>query len=381
LITYYPIDTLYILLTEKAENGIPQGATESNWQVLQKLLAGKVELIPIRIPDGNSSSDIWTIFEKLTECLKDQDRVIFDITLGFRSLPILALIVVTFLRVVRQVKIEGLIYGAFEARNADNETPIFDLMPIVSLLEWTTATDQFIKTGNAQALATLLQDTQDEQLQELSININSIAQGLELLRPFAVMQEAVKLGDKINVTSSDIVQKVPPFMTLLKRIEQEYGDFALADPLERVNFQSSLCKQLKIIKWYLAKEQIVQALSLTREWLPSFLCYHFNLDILDKYHREEMEFLLSGGTQKDSAGNVIKQSPYLDAWAAIDKKKTKPLRTLWNGDLSLANLRNDVLHAGHRKNAKSAKKIIETTALIVQELDKISQSWDLFRAC
>ena len=55
-----------------------------------------------------------------------------------------------------KVQIEGLIYGAFDAKTNENKTPIFDLLPIVSLLEWTTATDQFIKTGNGQALASLL---------------------------------------------------------------------------------------------------------------------------------------------------------------------------------------------------------------------------------
>ncbi|MBD2137688.1 TIGR02221 family CRISPR-associated protein [Anabaena sp. FACHB-1237] len=380
LVEFYKPETLYVLLTDTAAKGIPDNETESSWTTLQNKLADKVDLQPImNIPEGHTTSDIWKLFQMLTDCLQDGDRVLFDITNGFRSLPVLALIAVSYLRVVRQVQIEGLIYGAFDAKSNDNKTPIFDLLPIVSLLEWTTATDQFLKTGNAQALAGLLHNG-DPSTEDLANNIDKIAQGLQLLRPIDVMQQSALLPEKITTASSTISQSLPPFTTLLKRVENDYGKFALKSPTEyTISPQSSLIRQLRMVEWYAEKGQIVQALSIAREWLPSLLCYHFNIDPqVERPNRSEMELLLNGGTgQKDSQGNRY-ISPYLEQYkASIPQEKRTQLSNLWSNTYRLANLRNDVLHAGFRKNPQGAEYIIQQTKQIVEELRNIAQVWDL----
>ena len=373
LVELYSPDTLYVLLTKTAETGIPDGETESIWNTLNNKLASKVNLQPIKnVPEGHSNDDIWKLFGMLTDCLEDGDCVLFDITNGFRSLPVLALVAVTYLRVVRQVEIKGLIYGAFDAKTSDNKTPIFDLLPIVSLLEWTSATDLFIKTGNGEALSTLLQ-SEETTIQNLATSIQGIAQGLQLLRPMDVMRESATLPDRISDAASSVSISTPQFAALLGRIKEDYSTFGLQNPTDYQNYpQSSLLRQLKMVEWYAAKGQTVQALSMAREWLPSLLCYHFKLDPLDKENREEMELLLNGGKTKDG-----KESKYLDDWSKLSRDKKKPLNKLWGGDFNLANLRNDVLHAGFRKNPKNAQDILEQTQNIIKELQNIAQKWNL----
>lgn len=383
LVEFYKPETLYVLLTKTVETAIPRGATETNWNVLQRLLADKVNLQPIyNVPEENNTDDIWKLFEILTNCLQPNDRVVFDITHGFRSLPVLALIAVSYLRVVRNVKIEGLVYGAWEARNKEtNESPTFDLMPIVSLLEWTTSTDQFIKTGNGQALASLLHNS-NPKTEHLANSINDIAQGLRLLRPMDVMREAALLPNHIAEATPIVSQSIPPFATLLGRVEKDYSNFGLINPDEYVlSAKASLLRQLEMIEWYTEKGQTVQALSLAREWLPSLLCYHFQLDPLDKKIREDMELLLSGGkTPPDAQGNK-RESPRLEQYkSSIPKKKRKQLNNLWGGqNFNLSNLRNDVLHSGFRKNPKNAEDIIHQTEKIIQELQAIALAWDLVK--
>ncbi|MBG1271170.1 TIGR02221 family CRISPR-associated protein [Nostoc sp. WHI] len=378
LVEFYKPDTLYVLLTKTAETGIPDNENESSWETLKNRLAGKVNLQPItNVPEGHTNADIWKLFEKLTDCLQENDCVLFDITNGFRSLPVLALIAISYLRVVRQVQIEGLIYGAFDAKTNDNKTPIFDLLPIVSLLEWTTATDQFIKTGNGQLLANLLYSS-DPIAQNLAISIERIAQGLQLLRPMDVIQEAAILPQRIAAAAPIVSQSVPPFATLLGRVEKDYGNFGLAIPTDyQICPQALLLRQLKMVEWYATKGQIVQALSMAREWLPSLLCYHFQLDPLDKVSRDEMELLLSGGKIKDKDGNTIKESLYLEQWSSVPNKKKKQVNRLWGGEFNLANLRNDVLHAGFRKNPKNAEDILQQTEAIIKELQSVAEVWGL----
>ena len=377
LVEFYQPQTLYVLLTPTAE--------AINWDKLAARLEGKVDLQPIKnIPEKNTPDDIWKIFACVTDCLQSGDRVIFDITHSFRSIPIVALIAASYLRVVRQVQIEGLLYGAYEARNQETkETPSFDLFPIVSLLDWTTATDQFIQTGNGQALASLLKNSQkaNQDTENLAENINNIALNLRMLRPEDLMSEAAKLPNYIQATESTISQDIQPFATLLERVKSDYGRFgsSLSDTrTDKERAKESLVKQLKMVEWYIDKRQIVHALSIAREWLPSLLCYHFDLDPMDANNRWEMEFLLNrGGKHKDKEGNTTGESDYAKQWQEITKKKRKPLNKLWTGNFDLAKLRNDVLHAGYRKDPRAAEDISEQTQAILEQLKAIALQWEI----
>lgn len=331
----------------------------------------------IPIPSGKSETEIWQIFEAVVNSVEPGSQVIFDITHAFRSIPLLVLLASAFLQKARNVQIKGVYYGAFEVNR--DRPPVFDITPAIKLLDWLTATDQFIKTGNGQELASLLRQSDRNENQNLAQSIEVIAGGLQLLRPMDVMAEAAALPKNIEMAAPNISQSVPPFVTLLNQIEQGYGNFALANPTDyATHAKESLLQQLKIIEWYADKGQFVQALSLAREWLPSLLCYHFNLDpLVNKPNREEMELLLTGGKIKDSEGNLVKESSYLEAWQQIPKSQRKQLTRLWGGTFNLANLRNDVLHAGFRKNPKDAKQIKEEVATIIAELKTIKEAWKL----
>jgi hypothetical protein len=132
-----------------------------------------------------------------------------------------------------------------------------------------------------------------------------------------------------------------------------------------------LLHQLDMIEWYVDKGQTVQALSLAREWLPSLLCYHFKLDPLDHENRGEMEILLAGGKNKNGTESI-----YFKEWEGLPTEKTNQLKNLWGGKYTLASLRNDVLHAGFRKNPRSSQDIIQQTKDILKELKSVSKNWE-----
>ena len=380
LVEFYHPKTLYVLLTKTVEKKIPRGAERTNWQTLQERLNNKVNLQPIKnIPEKNTPQDIWFIFEQITDCLQKGDEVIFDITYGFRSTPIVALLAVSYLRVVRQVKIKGLLYGAFDAKNQDDETPSYDLLPIVSLLDWIPATDQFIKTGNGEALADLLKNDRaaNRTTEKLAESITNISRGLQMLRPIDVMTASAQLSEDIEEATPTISQEILPFVTLLKRVETDYSKFGLANPQVDDNAKDSLIKQLQMVEWYVEKREMVQALSIAREWLVSLLCYHFKLNMLDKSNRSEMELLLHGGKYKDDEGNTTKESQYLARWKELPKNTRKPINRLWGGEYDLANLRNDVAHAGYRKNPHKTEEILEKTKEVLNQLKAIAKNWKI----
>lgn len=361
-------DSMLVCVTPEAKN--------KTFPILEKLQDKRIEAV--EIPNGENTEQMWETFKKITEKVNENDQVIFDITHGLRSLPFLVFLFAAYLKAAKNVNISGIYYGAWELGSSNNGiAPVINLSEFISMLDWITATDQFIQTGNGQFLANLLLNA-NEASQDLAFGVNSISQGLQLLRPMEVLEKSALLPELIAKAMPTVSQSELPFLTLLSRVEKDYGKFGLKNPIDyRVSPQSCLLRQLKMVEWYIEKGQIVQALSIAREWLPSLLCYHFKLNPLDKTSRDEMELLLNGGKIKDKDGNTIRESSYLASWSSISKEKRKRLNKLWGGDLNLANLRNDVLHAGFRKNPKNAEDIIQQTKQVVEELIKTSQDWNL----
>lgn len=368
---FKPVKT-FVFLTAKAKE-------HENWKKLQGRI--KSEIIGVDIPDGKSEADIWQIFSKMTETLEENDEVIFDITHGFRSIPVLALLATSFLRTAKNVTLKDILYGANEAKVKEVETdkdivPVFNLTPFVKLLDWITATNQFIRDGESNELAELLKAYSDEEIQPLAEGIEKISEGLRLLRPLDVLKRAAQLPRLFADANPIISQKIPPFDLLSRNVEQSYSIFGLSSPDPHRDAKVILVRQLRIIEFHLSRGQIVQCLSLAREWVPSLLCQYFDLDPMVKSNRDDMELLLLGGRRKDQAGKIVAESPRLFQWSTVPEGKR--LKTLWNNPpLNLTNLRNDVLHSGFRKGPKDILEIKMLTEKIVAELREIAALWNL----
>ncbi len=365
IVELYKPETLCVLLTDEAVRYQPKIAFEPAWRTLEARLTAKTSLVPITgVPTGHSEDDVWKLFEQFTGCIDDGDSVLFDITNGFRSFPIVALLAISYLRVIRSVTVEGLIYGNFTRGNP--ETPLCDLMPIVRLMELTTATDQFLKTGSAQSLADLLKSG------PVRDGIQQISQGLDLLRPRDVAGAALNLPKQIEAAQTDIAAEPPPIRDLLRRIGRDYGTFGVESP--ESDPKGFLLGLLQMMNWYFNKGLYVHVLSIAREWPPSLLCWHFQTDMFDAKERAEMELLLCGGTAKDASG-IATESKYLPQWK--DVREGKALRGLWGGTLKLANVRNDVLHAGFRKNPSPARDIVTIAENVIKEIHRIASTYGI----
>lgn len=360
LVTFFQPDTTVVLLTETAKNARPRGnpGAEPNWERLQRILADQTSVQAVDIPDKpQTEADIWTIFRRIQESVMEGDTLIFDITYGFRSIPVIALVAVSFLRLVCNATIEALVYGAFEARQETGETPIVDLLPIATLLDWTTATDQFLNSGAGQPLAELVHPAEARLAQSL----HDISQGLELLRPYNVMRQAAKLPERIAKAEQSIGTSLPPFAALLDRVRADYGQFALDNP--RRQRRDSLLHQFDLIEWYWGKEQVVHAVMMAREWLVTLICLRLSLNPEDKNAREGVEALLNNRTPKRDVPD------YSAAWGKIPSGRE--LRRIWQnerqGCLGLADLRNSIAHAG-QTGGMSEEKLLARVKQILEAL-------------
>lgn len=344
----------------------PEAKAHQNWERLKGMIPNAEEVL---IPSGKSEKELWEIFTVLTAQLEDGDEVVFDVTHAFRSLPILALLAAIYLRTVKSIKLRAILYGAFEAKDANNCAPIFDLTPFVSLMDWVTASDKFIKTGDAREMAALLSETQQSlrkanpQWQELPSKLKNLgglleelSQSLFLTRSDMVQELAQGLDGKINEAKSDVERWAQPFALLLERVKNTYQAFAA---------ESLLDAELKMIEWYLERGQIVQAVTLSREWLVTWTSEQIGQKELDT--RAEIESGINQAHRFKLGKGINEISPFLAAIQQISQ-----VDVLLNSWGSIADLRNDIAHCGKRKNPRGVAKIAESAKKISAELKALN---------
>jgi len=111
----------------------------------------RASLQGISIPDGSSEDEIWKVFSCMYGALQDGDEVYLDITHGLRYLPMLAMVLLSYAKFLRHIKVRDIIYGYW---NRDSRTAeIVSLLPLSGLQDWTSAADQLISAGSAGKLS------------------------------------------------------------------------------------------------------------------------------------------------------------------------------------------------------------------------------------
>lgn len=367
-------ETTLIVVTEAAE--------AKHFETLADEIASVTQPVAVPIPEGHSEANLWTIFEALTGEMTAQDELVVDITYGFRSLPFLSFLAIAFMRLARQVRVRKVYYGAWEARNEANESPVFDLTPFVTLLDWTIATDRFTRFGDASDLAGLLRegipsgplmgsDMEARQLgnalKKSAAAMEDVSLALRLTRPLETMIAGHYLMDTLEAVGPAVKQKARPFGLLADQMRRAYMPMALSDPRQPKNWPISLQIQLDLIGWYLDKGQVVQAVTLAREWLVSVLGYHFQGDFLTG--RQPVENALNNEVERHRPNPRPPREPAFDAQLRA-LPQCKELGQVWN---RLIDLRNDIAHVGMRVNAKGAEKLRQETQALYPRLQAIGQ--------
>jgi hypothetical protein len=363
----------------------PTVQKHENLAELQRRLGELLE--PVPIPESHSEAALWGIFDALTGAVVEGDRVLFDITNSYRSLPLLVFLAAAYLRAVRRVDVRGVIYGAFEARDEKtNRSPVFDLTPFVGLLDWLTASTRFIETGDSRPLASLLRERMPpgltmrddldaralgQDLKKAASAIEGVSLALSVTRPLETMEAAGQLESALSQARDAVAARAHPFALLTEQVRNSYAPFALSMPLERSNWAANLRLQLAMIRWYLDKEQIVQAATLAREWLVSLVaCRVRAISLVDL---DDERFPIEGALNNETrrrAGKVVDRSSSYDADLA-NLPDLNELISMWS---KVTDLRNDIAHVGMNEQPKSASDLCRKMAQIYPQLERLAQS-------
>ncbi len=342
-------------------------ATKTFQDVLAPLKDNRIR--PVDIVDGKDTESMWTIFQTVVDNVQEGETVIFDITHGFRSLPFLAFLFIAYLKSAKNVTIEAVYYGALDMQK-DGVTPILDLTKFISLLDWLTATDQFIQTGNAHGLSALLnpKNLATGSLSNTSVTLDTISQAARLCQPFTLMQEVGKLETAIEQAQQELQVTAPPFGVLKTQIVNAFGQFS--------NDGSDVAEMLRtefcLVEWYYQKGQIVQAVTLAREWLIDAVTYRLGqpLDYLID-NRIPFEKAISGITLLGKPDPENRDRTFtendLNRWGLelLQWPERDHLVQLW---IDLKNVRNPLDHAEHQRK-KDREKTLDALRKLQDKVD------------
>lgn len=371
---YFPVAAAEFFQPDCILLFVTKAAEDKHLERLRAELGGRFELRPVNIPEGKREEELWELFSKLTSRLGDGDDVIFDITFGFRSIPVLATIAASYLRVARNVRLQKIVYGAYEAKDQQGKAPVFDLTPFLALLDWTTATYLFLQTGIAAPLV--------ERLRQANWSSGLRAEALEevtaamrLTRP----DEARSLAYQFSQALSTLHLASPaakPFELLLDQVRDEFARIAPRSP-QPDDLEQELREEYALIQWNFNRGQFLSAITVTREWLVSLLCWHANwtTHVTDKNSGQAVPAWRSEEVRKkgEKALNHLKELATLDEAERAKQigSKTPIAQELWKRNAAYAeqlgsawglasSLRNDLNHAGkvHSTTPRSLRDIL-----------------------
>lgn len=375
LFHFFPdLETLYLFATRAVQS-------HSNLQELEnRIPPGR--LVVVQIPDGQSEDELWGIFSALTETVEEGETVVFDITHSFRSIPFLSFLAAAYLRAARRVHIHAVVYGAYEARPKGDPgpRPVFDLTPFVFLLDWLAATNQFIHTGDAQYLARLLtregEARRSGALKNAGRDLEEFSRAIMLCRPLEVMEKAGRVSAVLRKAGEDLSRWARPFEVMAGRIEEEYGRRALREPTR--NVPESLRQQLDLIRWYADHGQVIQAVTLAREWVVTAVGWQlYGAFVLATAGRENIECGLSGFC-KVARGDLPPDRLNEVGRELEGRPDAGAIRDLWN---RLTAVRNDLDHAGMNPGPMSADKLSrKAREEILPALEVLAREWGLKEA-
>lgn len=157
------IDRALIARTEKEEEEAADKYDEELEQAFEEVN------IPCEFEDISGvedRGDIDTLMQGLIEMIRerDTDRVVLDITYGFRTLPMVFFTTIMHLDALDDIELARIYYGKFQGE--DEESPIIDMTYLHTLMEWYHAVNTFRRTGELRPIHALLEERKNELFQE-----------------------------------------------------------------------------------------------------------------------------------------------------------------------------------------------------------------------
>ena len=233
---------------------------------IEKEMGGgsKVVLIKYGITEDEIRENITRILQ-LEQCLQPGDELIVDITHAFRSLPLLIMSLLVYLKNVtsKNIKISHIYYGMNEVSGEmEDVSPIVDLKTMLELQDWIIGAYDLKTYGNTYKIV------------ELLTNSSMIHDGDK-----GVAKHLKDFSDYININYMDAMKKVPDSLKGIKdKCQNDLGKLivnpVVNDFLKELGNKefASFSFLYRLAKWFYERKKYVQAYLMASEAIFSYVC-------------------------------------------------------------------------------------------------------------
>lgn len=383
-------DQIIMLLTDKAEKynwdaSISSRSLKDQESVsyvgLEKCLMDMgVSYQTVRIDDGKNTEEMWKIFEVIFKELQEGDRLYFDITNSFRYLPMLLLVLVNYAKLLKNVSVEAIFYGNYEARNKEtNIAPIMDLLPLSSLQDWTSAASDYLRYGQVEKLHEL----SETELAPILRNPSTRTTDTATLRKFVnTLKKAV--DERITCRGLEIVKSAN--VNYLKKTANEIQNITIVqlrpifdkikDSLSDFDAKHNVQNSLKAAKWCFENKLYQQATTLLEEGLITVLCTHYDLKYENKDDRDIISCCIHIATNDAPEEEWrVKEEDIEKVKGILSDEHVWKNKVLLDSLCDIIKLRNDYNHAGFKESHMGAKTIIEKVTFLMNEAEQFLSSF------
>lgn len=365
-------DCAYILLTSKAYecNWVDDGQCDREGKVIHQAgLSTRLHNMnlpfPIktlnRLPIGNNENEIWNVFERIYQVLEEGDELYFDLTHGFRYLPMLVLVLGNYAQHLKNVKIKSITYGNFEGRNIEtNEALIVNLLSLSAVQDWAFAAGQYLHDGNpttlcelcSQELSPILRAAQGKDRAATALRrwnglLNEVSKERQTCRGESIITSST-LQRMRTETEQIRAEIIPPLVPIFDHIQNSMNGFDTKENLNNAFFAAEWCCKNGLYQ---------QSITLLQEYLVSVLCEKNGFDRLEEEKRDLI----------NKALNIVFMNTEEGGWIVNDSDKVivrQLLQDQWISNKCFARLyadisdtRNDKNHSGMRSRRQPLSPI------------------------
>ncbi len=268
-----PFEQILVFGTEpQPEHNLNRG---SDWSIVNEEFGRELEAYQRRVVNfGMNTPEHYAMFAELVEVVRGKERILVDITHGFRSFPVILLMSLFFADAVDEETTPEIriFYGAYEAGEDTDETDPFDPwnkrmvkkvalveLPIVpELLSWTKGAERLIKFGIASDLAEL---SDSKELNPMSKRFDGLHQHLAYNAIHQIPGQAKEVREEFNRKKKKI-KKEHPLHYLKEPVDQVLEAFQAERPGQR---------QYQAAEYFLKAGRYGQAAVAMKEYLISLL--------------------------------------------------------------------------------------------------------------
>jgi len=227
------------------------------------------EIQHVSINNVETIKHAWELFDKINSLIDNGDRLVLDLTHGFRSLSIILSAALNFiLKSKSNIALEHVFYGQ-QSFSDDNMGNIIDMKDFYIINEWADGVGRLVDNADAGKLAALADSDSNLHFSHLNDKnlINSLQDLTNTLKNIKVNRIARKTEAALDVIKNCLADSDGAERALLKLVENKFQPLAVksSGKYDREYF----LLQISIMEMLIEHQLFMQAFTTMREFIGS----------------------------------------------------------------------------------------------------------------